>query len=72
MRQCELKENVLRFRYKEDFKSSQSNKCMDEPIAIPKLRAEAKDVAAFDKALEKHFNLFTKQPETDYPDGEKS
>ena len=34
------------------------------------MRAEAKNIVEFDKLLESSFNLYTKQPEIDYPDGE--
>ena len=44
---------------------------MDEAKPITKLRAEAKDVEAFDKSMEYFFNLYSNQPEIDYPDGEK-
>lgn len=51
------------------FKFSQSKLCEDEPVAIAKLRAKADNVEAFDKMLDGTINLFTKQPEVDYPDG---
>lgn len=48
---------------------SVSQLCADEAIIINKQRAEAEDVEEFDKSLESLINLYTKQPEVDYPDG---
>lgn len=48
----------------------ESKLCEDEPVPIVKLRAESKNVTAFDKSLESLINLYTKQPEFEYPDGE--
>lgn len=39
-------------------------------MPIRKLRAEAKNVKEFDESLDRLINLYTKQPEIDYPDGE--
>lgn len=39
-------------------------------MPINKLRAEAKNKKDFDKSLESLINLYTHQPETEYPDGE--
>jgi adenosine deaminase CECR1 len=38
-------------------------------VSINKLRSQAKNIEEFDKSLESSFNLYTKQPEIDYPDG---
>lgn len=38
-------------------------------MSIRKLRAEAKNVKEFDESLDRLINLYTKQPEIDYPDG---
>jgi hypothetical protein len=39
-------------------------------VAINKLRSQASSIGEFDKSLESSFNLYTTQPEIDYPDGE--
>lgn len=51
------------------FKWSPSNLCYDEPVAINKLRNNSDNVKEFDATLESYINLYTKQPEIDYPDG---
>ena len=43
--------------------------CVDEPMPINKLRAEAENIETFDASLENLINLYTKLPEIDYPDG---
>jgi len=40
-------------------------------VPVNKLRAEAKNKNDFDKSLESLINLYTHQPEIEYPDGEK-
>lgn len=46
--------------------------CSDQPVAINTLRARAKSEEEFDKQLESYINLYTMQPEIDYPDGKNS
>lgn len=48
---------------------STSNYCADEAKPINTLRAQSKDVIEFDKSLDSLINLYTTQPEIDYPDG---
>lgn len=45
--------------------------CVNEAISVPKLRAQAKDQKEFDKHLDSLINLYTPQPEIEYPDGKK-
>lgn len=52
------------------FKFSLSRLCEDEPMSINKMRAKAENAVEFDKSLESFINLYTKQPEIDYPDGD--
>lgn len=39
-------------------------------MSITKLRANVSDVDIFDKSLESLINLYTAQPEIEYPDGD--
>lgn len=52
------------------FKFSFSRLCDDEATSINKMRANAGNAAEFDKSLESFINLYTEQPEIDYPDGD--
>ncbi|KAL7022525.1 hypothetical protein ACKWTF_012282 [Chironomus riparius] len=45
-----------------------SKYCANEAVPINKLRAEATNKNDFDKSLESLINLYTHQPETEYPD----
>ncbi|CRK88796.1 CLUMA_CG002502, isoform A [Clunio marinus] len=42
--------------------------CADEPVSISATRTKAENIEEFDKNLEKLINLYTTQPEVDYPD----
>ena len=50
---------------------SPSKHCANEAAPINKLRAEATNKNDFDKSLESLINLYTHQPETEYPDGKQ-
>lgn len=45
-----------------------SKNCADELKSVKKLRSTANNVSDFDKSLDKLINLFTIQPQQDYPD----
>lgn len=68
LKQCEfvVEKSFLKIKY---LNFSQSNLCADEPVVIKKLRADAKNIEEFDTSLDSLINLYTKQPELDYPDG---